>query len=961
MTQHIDLNGTWDFVADLDPKYHAIHGGFQTPDANRRHWQKVPVPGVWQKYAERYDIFEGVCWFAREFTVSEAATVAIARLRFGAVNYLANMYLNGEKVGSHEGGYTEFALDVTGKLKPGVNHLAVQVDNRATTIKWPPCLGYFNYGGIHRGVSLEIIEGPALEDVRLEANSAENGWELLVRGRLADPSDKLIVRVSSDGMSWEDCVDEHGEFSTNVPCHDTPAWSPENPHLKPVVVELLDEARKILDRREYDFGFRTIAMQDGKVQLNGRPYPLKGVCYVYDSETTGLVMTPEQIETDLLLMKEAGCNAVRCHYPMDAAFYAACDRLGLLVWIEPPIYCYHPADDETGTRFADPEWLALAQKMAREMIAVARNHPSVAIYSIGNECNTTNTEAEPFFRTLATTIREADPTRLISYAALYGIVGPIADIVDVLGINSYWGWYDKIWGGKGLAPDDMEGERPRELRVEPIDLTPMREMLDKVLTEKTNLALLLTEFGADSVPGDYSSSRDLWSENYHAALLREILALAEDYPRIVGTFPFCFTDYRDPSKVHNGYWNELNLKGVVDYHRNKKLAYSALQTAYRTTAPGPVSEAAPASGNTPKMTELERVLATLNHQPVDRCAILEQLSYNPRVIADWTGKTIDGFNYTLDDICEVIRQTCDLAMPPSAPRGTGRVTSPDGFVTQHDNWTSWHVSRPFDDEHGAAKWLRQKIQDIKSTPLDPEESRNHYRQRMLDLQSKIGDTVILNFSLTGFCHPFDAMGLEIFTFFQLEYPELLKDYMETNVSREVHRVHAVADPGLSPVILIPEDFATKQGPIFPPDFLQEFHYPYIRKLADAWHEHDVHVLYHSDGNWKKAITELKACNVDGFYCLEPNCGMDIVELKNAHPDMVWAGGVDGVDLMERGTPQQVTAEVQRHIRETSALETGGMFVASSSEINPPIPPKNFRAMVESVWNTSRIYSSPSKA
>jgi len=590
--QHIDLNGTWDFVADLDPKYHAIHGGFHEPGANRRHWQKAPVPGVWQKYAERYDIYEGVCWFAREFEAPETAVGATARLRFGAVNYLANVWLNGEKVGSHEGGYTEFALDVTGKLKPGRNHLAVQVDNRALITKWPPCLGYFNYGGIHRGVSLEIADGPALADLRLEAVPMERGWELAVSGRV-ESSDSTesresggaaVLCISSEGLSWEDPVGPDGALAACVPFLDTPAWSPDQPHLVPVTVELLDAARGVLDRREFQFGFRTLAMRDGKVQLNGQPYPLKGVCYVYDSPVTGLVMTPEQVETDLRLMKEAGCNAVRCHYPMDEAFYAACDRLGPPVTIEPPVYCYHPGDTETGTRFSDPEWLALAQSMAREMIAVARNHPSVAIYSIGNECNTANPEAEAFFRQLAGTIREADPTRLVSYAALYGIVGPIADIVDVLGINSYWGWYDKIWGGKGLAPD-LEGERPREPQLEPINLTPMRKMLDEVLSKKQNLALLLTEFGADSVPGSYSASRDMWSENYHADLLREIMALAKDYPHIVGTFPFCFSDYRDPSKVHNGYWNELNLKGLVDYRRNRKLAFGAVSAAYRPAAP----------------------------------------------------------------------------------------------------------------------------------------------------------------------------------------------------------------------------------------------------------------------------------------------------------------------------------------------------------------------------------------
>ena len=345
------------------------------------------------------------------------------------------------------------------------------------------------------------------------------------------------------------------------------------------------------------------------------------------------------------------------------------------------------------------------------------------------------------------------------------------------------------------------------------------------------------------------------------------------------------------------------------------------------------------------MSRLERVLATLNHLPVDRCALLEQLSYNPGVITDWTGKAIRGFDYTVEDICDVIRRTCDLAMPPVAPRGTARVEH-DGFVTQNDNWTGWHVSRPFVDEHGAANWLRRKVAALREAPFDPARAREDYRNYMLGLQEKIGDTVILNFSGTGFCYPFDSMGLEIFTFFQLEYPDVLKSYMEISAACELRRVHAIATQGLSPVILIPEDFATKQGPIFPPEFLHEYHYPYIRRLAEAWHEHGVKVLYHSDGNWKKVIPDLKACGVDGFYCLEPNCGMDIVGLKNTWPELVWAGGVDGVDLMERGTPEQVRAEVRRHILETRALETGGMFVASSSEINPPIPPANFRAMVE---------------
>ncbi len=156
-------------------------------------------------------------------------------------------------------------------------------------------------------------------------------------------------------------------------------------------------------------------------------------------------------------------------------------------------------------------------------------------------------------------------------------MGPLGSLVDVLGINSYWGWYDKVFGGKGVQPD--ESHNPTAVR-EPIDLTQMHTMLQKVLKRKPDLSLLLTEFGADSIPGFFSASRDIWSENYHADLIKEIFNLIEEYPQIVGTFLFGFSDYRDPSKIPNGYWNEVNLKGVVDYKRNKKAAFYALQALY---------------------------------------------------------------------------------------------------------------------------------------------------------------------------------------------------------------------------------------------------------------------------------------------------------------------------------------------------------------------------------------------
>lgn len=349
------------------------------------------------------------------------------------------------------------------------------------------------------------------------------------------------------------------------------------------------------------------------------------------------------------------------------------------------------------------------------------------------------------------------------------------------------------------------------------------------------------------------------------------------------------------------------------------------------------------------LSKRERVERTLRHEPVDRVALHDQLSYNPGVIALYTGRKLSGFDYTLPDIGAVIRQTLDACFPPVKPAGVDRVVDEDGFVIQHDNWTSWTVSRPFHDVAGAREYLLRKTDEMQRRPFDAEQERARFRAYMLELQQLVGETVIIDYSIqTGFCTCWSRLGLELFVYVYDQYPQVVSDYIETYTTCEIRRLHAIADPILSPVVLIAEDFATKQGPIFSPEFLRREHFPRVRRVTEAWHSHGLKVLYHSDGNWRSVIPDLVACGVDGFYCLEPAVGMDIVALRREWPEHVWAGGVDGVDLMERGTPDQVRREVHRQIQETDALQRSGIFIGTSSEINPPIKPENFRAMVEAV-------------
>jgi hypothetical protein len=375
------------------------------------------------------------------------------------------------------------------------------------------------------------------------------------------------------------------------------------------------------------------------------------------------------------------------------------------------------------------------------------------------------------------------------------------------------------------------------------------------------------------------------------------------------------------------------------------------------------------------LSKRERVERTLNLQPVDRVALHEQLSYNAGVISLYTGRKIAGFDYTYDDICTAIRKTLDACFPPVAPLGTDRITDRDGFVIQQDNWHSMIVARPFHDTAGAREYLLRKTDEMRrcgrrgeygyppgiyppqhsdQDGFVPEQEREGFRRYMSGLQARVGETVIIDFSIqTGFCECWSRLGLDTFCYLYSEAPQVVSDYVETYTENELRRLDAIADPSLSPVVLIAEDFASKTGPIFSPAFLRKELFPHVRRVTEAWHHHGLKVLYHSDGNYKCVVPDLVECGADGFYCLEPAVGMDIVALRKAWPRHVWAGGVDGVDLMERGTPDQVRREVRRIIRETDALHCGGVFVDTSSEINPPIKPENFQAMVEAVgeiWN-----------
>ena len=580
MKRILDLNGQWRFIHEMEMRptnNHNLTGGgipvYAYPQLNRRDWQLVGVPDVWSNYGARYEIYEGVCWYCRSFTVEGMTERTKAQICFKGVTYRADVFVNGKPAGWHESSYTEFTLDVTGLIQEGENFIAVMVDNRPLITKWPNDRGYFSYGGIHRDVFLELLDGTWLDRLEVTPELVDGTGEIEVRGVLNGKSGSVEVALDGESLSVGVAPDEEGRFSFRVSYPGAAEWSPECPKLSRLTVSYDGETYF-----DHPVGFRSFKVKGGALALNSRPCRLNGCCYVYDSPRYGLVMTEEQLRYDLSEMKAAGVNAIRTHYPMDDKFYDMCDEMGFLVWIEPTVYCYKPSLDEENTAFARQDSVDMAYSMAEEMIFAARRHPSVVIYGIGNECNVEHPEAIDFFRGLAKLVRDKDGTRLVGFAALYGLVGEIGELLDVIGLNSYWGWYDKISDVTGYKPIE---EKEGLVRPEPVDLTEFHRMVETSLKKlPERLPILLTEFGADSIPGYHSSADDLWSEEYHAKVVKSMVEASRCHSRINGTFVFSFTDYTDPCKPFNGYWRGQNLKGMLSYQRDRKEPFYALREAY---------------------------------------------------------------------------------------------------------------------------------------------------------------------------------------------------------------------------------------------------------------------------------------------------------------------------------------------------------------------------------------------
>jgi len=553
----VSLNGAWHIIVDpyetgLGERYYDNAKPKNKADRieyDFDHSETLNVPGDWNTQKEKLFFYEGPVWYEKSFSYHPPKQARVF-VYFAAANYLSRVYLNGTKVGEHEGGFTAFNFEVTSLLKDGDNFIVVEMNNARRADAVPSLkTDWWNFGGITRDVYLVEVPGTFIQDysIQLVPGSLDEieGWV-----QLSDHPIVAIVTVEIPeiGVRKTLTTDLQGRAVFHLPVKITP-WSPENPKMYEVIVTRGSEV--VHD----SIGFRTIQVRGTEILLNGKPVFLRGISLHEEAPIRGgRAYSSEDAQTLFGWAKELGCNFVRlAHYPHNENEIRLADRMGLLVWSEIPVYW--------DIDWKNPSTLANAEAQLRDMIARDRNRASVIFWSLSNETPVDPARLE-FLKRLAEDARQLDGTRLITSALNRtektgpnhrSLNDPIGQYLDVLGLNEYVGWYEG-------RPEDADTIAWSTAYPKP---------------------LLVTEFGADAAFGKHGETGERWTEEYQANLYVHQLNMVKKIPGLAGLSPWVLMDFHSPRRPLPGIQDYFNRKGLVSNQGDHKQAFFVLQKYYR--------------------------------------------------------------------------------------------------------------------------------------------------------------------------------------------------------------------------------------------------------------------------------------------------------------------------------------------------------------------------------------------
>ena len=561
MRRVINLNNDWKFIQeDIADAY------LRNIECNS--WEDVSIPHTWNDIDGidgGNDYFKGACWYRKNLFVDKNLSRKRVYIELNGANSVANVYLNGQHLGEHKGGYSTFRFDVTDIVEFGENNiLAVKVDNSLADDIYPIWADFTFYGGLYRDVNLVVVEPTHFElidnaskgiYVSQDEITKENA-KISVKTLLANDSDvEEAVRL------WIDVLDKDGkivkynakdvvlqpkerkEIVLPINIENPILWhGVKNPYLYNVKVNIMKD-NDVLDEIEIPTGLRYYKFDPKEgFFLNGEHMKLNGVSRHQDRKDKGWALSKEDHIEDINLIKEVGANSIRlAHYQHDQFFYDLCDREGMIIWAEIPFISIMSKTDLKGIN---------AKSQLVELIRQNYNHSSIVMWGVQNEIQIGGITEE--LRTLVQELndlaKEEDQTRLTTQAQVMMVEDDddFHKYTDVVAYNKYYGWYN--------------GEAE--------DFEPWLENFHKLNPDK---CLGISEYGAEGILKYHTDNPIVkdYTEEYHALYHEKVMKIFNERPYVWGTYVWNFfdfgSDFRDEGNVKG-----RNNKGLITFDRKIK-------------------------------------------------------------------------------------------------------------------------------------------------------------------------------------------------------------------------------------------------------------------------------------------------------------------------------------------------------------------------------------------------------
>ena len=574
----IDLNGIWNFKLDKG-------NGFTEKwyESNLKDTIKMAVPSSYNDLVEAEEVRDhvGWVWYERSFTLNKSLLDERIVLRFGSATHEAKVYLNGKFLVEHKGGFTPFEAEINELLVSGENRLTVAVNNiidettlpvgmlKETEVNGKKVMknlvnfDFFNYAGIHRPVKIYTTPKTYVDDLTIVTKFEDTNGYVDYDVNFIGEADINVSIIDEDNNIVATSKGKNGQ----VVIKDVKLWEPMNAYLYKLKVDLVKD-NILIDTYSEEFGVRTVEVKEGKFLINNKPFYFKGFGKHEDSHVNGRGFNEAINVKDFNLMKWIGANSFRTsHYPYSEEIMRLADREGIVVIDETPAVGLHlnfMATGLFGESVKRDTWKEIGTKEAheqilKELVKRDKNHPSVVMWSVANEPDSDSEGAKEYFEPLIKLTKELDPQKRPVTVVTYLMSTPdrckVGDIVDVLCLNRYYGWY--VAGG---------------------DLEEAKRMLQEELNgwEKRcpNKPIMFTEYGADTVAGMHDTLPVMFTEEYQVEYYKANHEIVDKCKNFVGEQVWNFADFATSQGIIRV---QGNKKGIFTRERRPKMIAHSLR------------------------------------------------------------------------------------------------------------------------------------------------------------------------------------------------------------------------------------------------------------------------------------------------------------------------------------------------------------------------------------------------